>query len=65
MKNLWDDGHLLESEGKLSIKELKEAIGDDSISDALAIEIIDSLYQLSLVVYQVTKNENYVQKKIK
>jgi TolB-like protein len=40
---------------KLTVKQLKTLIGDDTISDDLAENIIDSLYRLSVIAYHTTK----------
>ena len=52
MKTLYRDSS---KERKLSIKQFKELIGDDSIPDEVAVKIIDSLYQLSLIAYEITQ----------
>jgi hypothetical protein len=56
LNTLLEDRLISESEGKkLSKEKLKELIGDDSISDEVAVEMIDSLYQLSVIAYYLTK----------
>jgi hypothetical protein len=40
---------------KLTIKEYRKITNDEIISDELATELIDSLYELSLVAYVINK----------
>lgn len=38
---------------KISVQELRKCKGFESVSEEEAMEIIDSIYQLSLVTYQI------------
>ncbi len=43
---------------KLSIEQLKKLINEENISDKLAEEIINSLYHLSVIAYELNNNSN-------
>lgn len=40
---------------KLSKKKIRKLIGDETISDELAEQLIDSLYKLSIIAYKTIK----------
>ena len=50
---------LFNGNGKLSIKQLREFKGLENILDSQAIEIINGLYQFSLLTMEIHKKNNY------
>lgn len=59
MENDYESDEVFDIPGiqKISIKKLKQLIGDNTISDELAESIIDSLYKLSIIAYNTNIND--------
>ena len=54
MQTILDDSHSLGNISRLSTQQLNEILKDE-ISEELAAELINSLLQLSILAYELTK----------